>query len=100
MDDTAFDAAAGKPHAESLAVMIASGGALGGRRAAELAAPNDKRFVQQAACLQVLKQRGNRPVALLGVLAVVGDVLVIVPGLIVAIIDLRHAHAALRHPPG
>ena len=36
------------------------------RRAAELAAPDDERLVEQAALLQVLDQRGGRPVALPG----------------------------------
>ena len=47
-----------------------------------------------------VEQRGDRPVALLGVVAVVGDVGVVVPGLAVAVVDLRHAHAALDQPAG
>ena len=34
-----------------------------------------------------------------GVVAMVGDVLVVVPGLVVAVVDLHHAHAALDQPP-
>ena len=40
------------------------------------------------------------PIALLGVVAVVGDVAVVVPGLAVAVVDLHHAHAALHQPAG
>jgi hypothetical protein len=53
----------------------------------------------QPARLQVAQQRRDGAVAVPRVLAVVRDVLVVVPGLVVAVVDLRHAHAALRQPP-
>ena len=40
--------------------------ALGHRRAAEFAAPDDERVVEHAALLQVVDQRGRRPVDFLG----------------------------------
>ena len=85
---------------EAQAVVIAALGAFRRRRPAELAAPDDQRVVEQAARLQVRQQRRDRPVALLGVVAVVGDVAVIVPRLAVAVVDLHHAHAALDQPAG
>src|SRR5688500_10080749 len=60
--DAAFDAAAGEPEAEGVAVVIAARarllaalvGALGHWRAAELGGPHDQRRVEQAAVLEVL----------------------------------------------
>ena len=80
--------------------MVAALLPLRGRRPAELAAPDDQRLVQQAALLQVRQQGRDRLVGLPGVVAVVQDVAVVVPRLAVAVIDLRHAHAALRQPAG
>src|SRR5205085_11499871 len=78
--------------------VVAAVGPLVGRRAAEFAAPDDQRVVPQAAGLQVAQQGGDRPVGLLGVLAVVLDVGVVVPRLAVAVEKLNHAHAALGQP--
>ena len=67
-------------------------------RAAELAAPDDQRLVEQAARLQVLYQAVAGLVdvaALVGQAA--GDVGVRVP---VVVVDLHEPHAALDHPPG
>ena len=57
--DARLDAAAGQPHGEGVGVMVAAVvAALDHRRAAELAAPDDQRVVEQAALLEVLDQRG------------------------------------------
>ena len=65
-------------------------------RAAEFAAPNDQRVVQQPALLQVLDQRGGR---LIGVAALAGDLrwadIVLIPA---AMEKLDEPHAALRQP--
>ena len=57
--DAALDAAAGHPHREAVGVVVAAGalGVFGGRLAAELAAPDDERLVEQPALLQILEQR-------------------------------------------
>ena len=66
--DARLDAAAGQPHREGVGVVVAAVvAALDHRRAAELAAPDDQRVVEQAALLQVLDQRGA---GLVGVAAV------------------------------
>ena len=57
-----------------------------------------QRVLEQSARLQILHQRGDRLVRLLRQLPVDQDVVVIVPGLAVAEIDLHHAHAALDQP--
>ena len=104
--DAPLDAAAGHPHREAVGVVVAAGplGVLGGRLAAELAAPDDQRLVEQAALLQVLEQAGDRLVGVAGVLGVVGDhVGVGVPVVVVvgaAGVDLDEPHAALDQPPG
>src|SRR5262249_27051733 len=88
----ALDAAAGHPHREAPVVVVAAVAALAGRGAAELAAPDDERVVEQAALLQVGEQCGHGPV---DVAAEVARRLVVVavrvPGLAVAVVDLRHA---------
>ena len=63
-----LDAAAGQPHGEGVDVMVAADPCsrdLAHRRAAELAAPDDQRVVEQAALLQVLDQGRARLVDLL-----------------------------------
>src|SRR5260370_1983950 len=62
--DAGLDAAAGEPHAEAAAVMVAAmigGGelALAVHGAAELSAPEDQGIVQQAALLEVLDEGGR-----------------------------------------
>ena len=62
VDVAALDAAAGEPHRVGVDVMIAADVAsrLPHRRAAELAAPDHQRVVEQAAPLQVLDEGGAR----------------------------------------
>ena len=56
--DAAFDAAAGHPHREAVGIVVAAGaGAVfGGGLAAEFAAPDDERFLEQAALLEIVNQ--------------------------------------------
>ena len=71
-DDVApLHAAAGQPHREAVGIVVAAVPFLGHRRAAELAAPDDQRLVEQAALLEVREQAGDRPVGLAAQLAVV-----------------------------
>ena len=51
----ASDAAAGHPHGEAGRVVVAAVALFAHRRAAELAAPDDERLVEQAALLEVLR---------------------------------------------
>ena len=61
----------------------------------------DQRVVEHPALLEVLEERGDRPVALAGELAVAGlEVVVVVPGLAVAVPELDEADPALEQPPG
>ena len=65
--DARLDAAAGQPHGEGVGMMVAAVVApLHHRRAAELAAPDHERVVEQAALLQVLDQRRAWPGRCLG----------------------------------
>ena len=70
VDDPPLHAAAGQPHREAERVVLAAVGPFGRRRAAELAAPDDERVVEQAAGFQVLEQAGDR---LVGRRAVAGS---------------------------
>ena len=61
----ALDAAAGQPHGEAPAVVVAAVVVLGQRAlavdgASELAAPDDQRVVEQPALFEVFDQRGAR----------------------------------------
>ena len=80
------------------AVVLLRQAALRVDRAAEFAAPDDQRLVEQPALLEVLDQA---VAGLIDVAALVGqpagDVGVRVP---VVVVDLHEAHAALDHPPG
>src|SRR5262245_38712387 len=64
MGAAALDPSAGEPAREAVRMMVTPVAALGARRAAELGAPDDERFVEQAAPLQVVDQRGNGLVGL------------------------------------
>src|SRR5262245_49281568 len=59
--DAGLDAAAGQPHGKGLDVVIPADGfaALAHGRAAELAAPDDERVVEEAALLQIAHERGT-----------------------------------------
>ena len=97
VDRAALHAAAGEPDAERLVVVIAArivvAVAVAGRGAAEFAAPDDQRAVEQAALLQVGEQRGGGRVDFGGACRqAVFDVLVMIPA---AGPDLHEAHAAL-----
>ncbi len=100
MHIAAADAAPGQPHAEAHVIVVATLRAFGGRRPAEFATPDDESVFQQAPRLEVGEQPGDRLVALLCMLAVVGDVAMVVPRLAAAEVDLRHSHAALHQPAG
>ena len=79
-DGAAFDAAAGQPDGESVRVVIAAVGALGHRRAAELATPDHESRFQQTPGFQVAKQGGDRLVDGAGiVLMPVLEIAVLVP---------------------
>ena len=103
-----FDAAAGHPHGEAVMVVVAAvhlplvgagRGELDGRRAAELASPDHQRVVEHSALLQICEKRRDRPVALVGQLAMAGrQVVVVVPGLAVAVPELHKADPALEQP--
>ena len=74
-DVAALDAGAGHPEAEAARVMVAAVVVLGERAlridgAAELAAPDDERVVEQAALFQIGEQRGG---GLVGVVALALD---------------------------
>jgi hypothetical protein len=95
----AFDAAAGEHRRKAVDVMVApvadafEAAVLNHRRPAELAADDDERIFEQAALLEVFEQRRDGPIGGLGQLGVHADIVVAVPGLEVAEVDLHHAHA-------
>src|SRR5207247_328220 len=103
VDFAAFDAAAGEPHREAAGVMVtaivlAAEAALGINRTAEFAAPDDERFVQHGALLQVGGEavEGAVHVAALARQAA-GDVGVRVP---IVVIHLHEADAAFDQAAG
>src|SRR5439155_20001188 len=70
----ALDPAARQPDAEAVGVMIAPVLALGARRPAEFAAPEDERRFQQAALPQIRQQARHGQVSLLAAIARAGGV--------------------------
>ena len=96
---TSLDAAAGHPDEEAVGIVVAAVAFLGDRHAAELAAPDDERGVEQPALLEVGQQAGDRLVGFATALAVVvGEGVVRVP--LVVAVDLHEPDAALDQPPG
>ena len=69
------------------------------RCAAELAAPQDQRFIEQATGLEIADERCDRPVGVLARAMSILDVGVVVPRLAVAVEDLDHADAPFDQPP-
>src|SRR5437868_866960 len=106
IDLTALDAAAGQPRREAVMIVVAAIdlAGVGARRGqfhrggpAKLAATDDQRLVQHPALFQVLQQGADGLVALLRQLTVAEfEVIVIVPGLSLAVPDLYEAHTALQ----
>src|SRR5581483_10395533 len=75
-----LDAAAGQPHGEPFRIVIAAVTALHRRSAAELAAPQYQRVLEQTAQLQVAEQTRDRFVYLAGIFLVsLLEVAVLVP---------------------
>src|SRR4051794_41903206 len=90
--------AAGHPEAVPLGVVVPPVAALGVGGAAELAAPDHQRVLQQVAGLQVRQQPGDRSVDGGGVAAVrLLQLPVLVPA---AVTQLDEPHAGLDEPPG
>src|SRR6266446_1090642 len=91
VDSAPLDAAARQPGREAPMIVVAAIDAAGirarrrqlhGRRAAELAAPDDQRIVEHAALLEVLEQGADRLIALARQPAMVDfEVIVTIPGL-------------------
>ena len=99
MDVPSADAPAGQPEGEAAVVMIASVvSALHHRGAAKFAAPDEERFIEQSALLEIEDEGGA---GLVGVLRVlfhsVGEVAVLVPGLME---ELDEADAPFDEAPG
>jgi hypothetical protein len=100
VDHAGLDAAAGHEDGEAEGVMVAAVGGLGAGGAAELGGPDNQRFIEKPALLQVLEQAGDGLVDLHGEVGVVLlEILVGVPGVAgAAVIDLHEADAAFREP--
>src|SRR5262245_52541244 len=73
--DAAFHSAACHPHGEAIGVVITARavGVFGSGLSAKLAAPDDERFVEQTAALEIVNQAGDRLVSPAGVIGVVAD---------------------------
>ena len=96
--EAGLHAAAGQPHRVAVRIVVATVVPLRCRRAAEFASPQDQRFVQQAARLQILEQTGDRPVHLGGIVGMIlFQTAMLIP--LVAVRNLHEAHAALDEPP-
>ena len=110
MDMAGLHAAAGHPHGEAVVVVVAAvdlaligarGGQFDGRGAAELAAPDDERLVEQAAALEVGQQGGDGLVGFAGEASVLHfEVVMAVPGLSVTVPELDEAYAAFGESAG
>src|SRR5262245_1015305 len=102
----AFDAATGQEHAETLAVVTAAvlyvdaAVRFHPRRPAELAAHDNQRLLEKSTSFQVLDQRRDWLVRLERQLAMDQDIVMTVPGDILAEIQLHGADTSLHEAPG
>src|SRR4030095_10918506 len=103
-----FHASTCKPHGEAVGIVVASGalavagfGQFDHRCSAELAAPDDESIVQQGSLMQVLDERGDRPVRGLGQTAVARlEISMAVPGNGFTVVNLHEAHASFDSSTG
>src|SRR6185312_7163551 len=85
VDDARLDAAAGKQHGEAAAMMVAAIVGLGERAlavnsSAKFAAPDDERFIQQPALLEVCNESASGLIDVLALPAdLMGQVTVLIP---------------------
>src|SRR5262249_12843457 len=92
---TWFDSATGHPHGEAVGIVVAAGAAFAHRSAAEFAAPDYERAIQQTAALQVFEKAGDGLIAFFAVLTVVPfHIAVGVPLAARSHIELDKPHAA------
>ena len=100
--DSTLHATSGEPHAEALGMMIATIGPSGMRSAAELTGPDDERFIQQSALLEIDEQPGDGLIGIERVLLVsLLEIAMLVPsavGLTRRAIDLDESHARFDQP--
>ena len=107
VDVAALHTTAGKPHAETVVVVIAAihvpgigswGGQFHSGSSAKLAAPDHQGVIQHASLLQVHEQGRDTLIALLGKAGVIVlDVVVAVPRLARAVPDLHESDTPLQH---
>src|SRR4051812_32050375 len=93
--DAWFDAAAGEPHCETIRMMVAAvvSAALHHWRAAEFAAPDDKRLIKKASLFEIFHQGRAGLVGIHAILLnVMGQVTMLVPRFME---DFNASHAAL-----
>src|SRR5262249_17846077 len=101
VDVAGFEAPAGQPEREGVAIVVAALAVLRYRQPAELAGPQDERAVEEAATPQILDEAGDRQIgdaANLFVFAL--GVAVRVPRLADGREHLDEADARLHQPPG
>ena len=102
--EAGFEAATGDPDGEAERVVVATGAVfLGIRGAAEFAAPPDDGVFEEAALFEIGEETGDGFIDGGGVVAVFGQVRVLIPGGIVgvvAVIDLDVAHVLLHEAAG
>src|SRR5262249_51594531 len=103
MGNAALDTASREPAREAVGMVIAAVAALRAWRSAKLGAPDDNRFIQQAAALQVLEQGRDGLIDLSAKPAMpIAQVAMRVPGACAAVAameDLHKAHVAFDHAP-
>ena len=94
-----FYAASGQPHGEGVRVMVASVvAALHHRGAAEFAAPDDERVVEQSSLFEILNKRGGGSVGFAAFgLQAIGEAAVVIPGFVE---ELDKADAAFDQAAG
>ena len=101
MGDATFQSAACHPDGESIRMMVAAIRFFGPRRATELGRPDNQRFVQHPALLEILQQAGDRFVDASAVFGVIlFELAVRIPTATAAIVNLDKADSLLDQSAG
>ncbi len=96
---TAFDTTACKPHGEAPMVMVAPIAVFGGGGSTEFTTPDNECFVEQASVFEICEEGRHRLIDGAGKIARRSGVIVVgVPWLTVAVIDLREANPTFGKP--
>ena len=87
-----FNSTASEPNGEAVIIVVTTFRTLGYGGSSEFATPKDQGVFEESASFQIVDQSSDWLIHGLSFLGMVGDILVVVPGLSVSVEDLHHSN--------